>query len=150
MTNQRELTIVPGSTIYPFPPISLLSFSLHSISPSLFTDVTVSIHRPSSGHIGGVLPTHCSGKCKMDVLRFGRRPVQKPDSRFLRVRRGRIIRMSYNVTASSKTDKFISRLQTANCEFVPPVIIVCLSRIRYYENDCGRCGMSTSLISDFR
>lgn len=28
-----------------------------------------SIHRPSSEHIGGVLPAHRSGKCKMDVLR---------------------------------------------------------------------------------
>lgn len=60
-----------------------------------------SIHRPSSGHIGGVLPARCAGKCKMDVLRSRIGPGdRKPDSIPLRPARGQ--RVSYNMTASYK------------------------------------------------
>lgn len=69
-----------------------------------------SIHRPSSGHIDGVLPARCPGKCKMDVLRSRIGPGdRKPDSIPLRPARGQ--RTSYNMTASSKIDKSISRMR---------------------------------------
>lgn len=133
----REFTIDPQPWVRPIPSLPSLYFStslplsLCHIRSSFRRPCSPtwlrSIHRPSSGHIGGVLPAHRSGKCKMDVLRSRGSDFtggSKPDSIPLRPVRGQ--RMSYNVTASSKEDKSISRLRRISLYVTRPFV----SRIR--------------------
>lgn len=163
MTNQRkQINNLPQPNVYPFPPTSLLLLFLSLSVVSRFSILVHwlrSIHRPSSGHIGGVLPTHCSGKCKMDVLRSDAArcdSVRKPDCRFLYVRRERIVRMSYNVTASSK-----SRISPfLDCELVIPSNHCLVSRVMnstlwkwLWTHEClrfRRCNSSESRWKELR